>query len=105
MPLAAHHSLFHRPWIWPNFEHFEIVIGFQHEQIGAAQMEFDRIRHVTEIRDQADLDAVRAKAESNRIDGVVRDSKAIDVDIADGEGGPGLKAIEFRSEFAPGDGR
>ena len=46
MALAAHHALLHRPWIRPDFEHFEIVIGFEHQQIRAAQMELDRIRQI-----------------------------------------------------------
>ena len=47
---------------------------------------------------------MRAKAESHRIDGVVRDGKAVDLDVADGERGAGLKAIEFGRVLAPRNG-
>src|ERR1035438_6974320 len=64
-------------------------------------MELDGIRQVAKIRNDTDLDSVRAKAESHRIDGIVRDSKAVDLNIANRESSPGLKAIELGRVLAP----
>ena len=105
VPLATHDALFHRPRIRPYLQHFEIVIGLQYQQIRATQMELNRIRQIAEIGDQPDLDALRAKAKSHRIDGVMRDGKAVDLDVADGERGPGLKTIQLGCVLAPGNGR
>src|SRR5580692_7909914 len=104
MTLAAHHSLLHGPGIRSDFQHFEIVIRFQHQQVRAAQMELDGIRQISQIRYDSDFDALGAEAETYGINGVVGDGKTVDLYVADGEGGSGLKAIEFGREFAPGNG-
>jgi hypothetical protein len=44
------------------------------------------------------------KAEAHRIDGVVRNGEAVDLDIADAKRGPGLETIQARRVFAPGNG-
>ena len=103
MTLAAHHTLLHRPGIWPDFQHLDIVIRFQHQQIGAAQVELDRIGQIPEIGEDADLDALRAKAEAHRIDGIVRHCEAVDIDVADLKSGSSLEAVELRRVLAPGD--
>ena len=54
--------------IRPDLQHVEIVIRFEQQQIGAAQMEADRIGHVAQIGRDAELDALRAQAEPDRID-------------------------------------
>jgi hypothetical protein len=79
------------------------VVRFDQEQIRAAQVHFDGIGQVPEIGRDSDLDALRADAETDRIDGIVRHREAVDVDIADCEPGAGLKAIERRLEFFPID--
>ena len=102
--LAAHDSLLHGPRIRADLEHFEIVVGFQHQQVGATQMKLDGIRQVAEIGNDTDLDSVGTKAESHWINGIVGDGKTVDFDVADGECGAGLKAIELGGVLAPGDG-
>ncbi len=87
--------------IRPHLQHLEIVVRFEHQQIRAAQVKLDRVGHVTEIGHHANLHATRAKAEPHRIDRVVRNREAVDVDIADGERRPGLKAIQLGRELAP----
>ena len=68
-------------------------------------MEFDGFGNVAEIRGDGDFDAFGVEAETDRIDGVVRDTEAIHIDIADGEAGAGLKAFQTRPDFAPIDRR
>src|ERR1035438_3090469 len=65
-------------------------------------MKLDGIRQVAKICNYTDLDSVRAKAESHRIDGIVWDGKTVHLDVADGERGSCLKAIELGRVFAPG---
>jgi len=103
VPSAAHHALLHGPRIRANFEHLGVVVRFDQQQIRAAQVHFDGIGQVAQVRCDSDLDALRANAETDRIDGVVRHGEAIDVDIANREPGTGLKAIERRLEFFPID--
>ena len=69
----------------PDFQHFEIVIGFEQQHVRAAQMEADRIRQIAQIGGDRNLDAFGAERESHRIGGIVRNGEAGDVDIADGE--------------------
>ena len=38
MAAAAHDALFDGPGVRPDAQHFQIVIRFEHQQIGAAQM-------------------------------------------------------------------
>ena len=71
----------------------------------AAQVELDGVGDVAQVRYQAHFDALRAKTEAHRIDGVVRDGKAIDFDIAHAERGARLETIQPRRELAPGNGR
>ncbi len=66
-------------------------------------MDFDRIRQIAEVCRDSDLDSLRANAETDRVDSVVRDGEAVDIDIADCETSTGLKAIERGLEFFPID--
>ena len=61
MPGAAHHALLDVPRIRPHLQHFEIVIRFQHQAIGIAQMNFHQFRQIAEIGDDRYFHAVRAK--------------------------------------------
>ena len=67
-------------------------------------MELDGVGQVAQVGDDADLDALRAKAEADRIDGVVRNGEAVDFDIADREAGAGLKRLDCRERAIPLDG-
>ncbi len=91
MPGAAHDALLDVPGIGADLQHLDIVIGFQHQAIGIAQVLLHQFRHVAEIGDQRELHAARAEGESERVDGVVRNAEGRDFDIADAEsaGRPG----------------
>ena len=58
MPRSAHHSLLDVPRIRPHLQHFEIVIRFQNQKIGFAQMMFHELRQVAKIGDDRDLDSM-----------------------------------------------
>ena len=60
-------------------------------------MKLDRLGHVAQIGGDADLDALRLEAEAHRIDGVVRNAEALDLDIADAKRRARLEGLERRS--------
>ena len=93
VPVAAHHTLFHRPGIRADLQHIEIVVGFEHQDLRTAQMELDGVGKVAKVGHEADFDTLRAETEAYGIDGVVRNREAVDFDIADGKSRPGFTAI------------
>src|SRR6267143_5348499 len=82
---AAEDALLDDPWIRADLEHVEIVIRFENQAIGAAEMDFDKLRHVAEVGDDSHFRAVRTKGESDGISRVVRNSESVDVNVADCE--------------------
>ena len=101
VPPASHYTLFDGPGIGADFEHFEIVVRFEQQQIGAAQMELDGVGDISQIGDQSYFNAMRSETEANRIDGVVWNGEAIDFNVTHTKGCSGLKAIQARREFTP----
>ena len=83
MPGAAHDALLDVPGIGADLEHVEIVIGFEDQEIGFAQMVLHQFGQVAEVGDDGDLRAVRAKGEADGIGGIVRNGEGIDFNIAD----------------------
>ena len=79
---AGEHTLFDDPGVGTDFQHVEIVIGFENQTIGAAEMDFDEFRHVAEIGDDRHFRAVRLESETDGIGSVMRDGKSMDVDVA-----------------------
>ena len=59
------------------------MIRFEQQNLHAAQMNFDRIRHVAEIGRDADLDAFGVETEPDGIDGIMRNGEALHRNIAD----------------------
>ena len=105
MASAGEDALLDDPGIGADFEHVEIVIGFEDEAIGVAQMDFDELRHVAEVGDDGELGAVGAEGESDRVGSVVRNRERVDVDIADGEGLSGLDGFDAAEALAEGVGQ
>jgi len=103
MSPAAHDALLHGPGIRPDLEHLGIVIRFDDQQVRAAQVDLDGVGQVAQIGGQADLDPLRPETKPDWIDGVVRNRKAIDFDIADREGGARLKAFQRGLKIEPID--
>ncbi len=95
---AAHDALLDVPRIRPDFEHFEVVIRFEDEAIGVAQMEFDEFRQIAEVGNDGDFCAVGAERVAHGISGVVRNGEWRNFDVADGEffaGADMLHALKF----------
>ena len=82
---AGEDALFDDPGIRADLEHVEIVIGFEDEAVGLAEMDSDVIGQIAEIGADGDLGAVGAECESDRVGGIVGDGERVDVDVADRE--------------------
>ena len=101
---AAHHTLLDVPGIRTDFQHFEIVIRFENQEIGFAEMEFHDFGHVAEVGDDGDFFAVGAESVADGVGGIVRNRERGDFDIADDElnaGADVFVAVEarFRAVF------
>jgi len=82
VPGAAHHALLDKPWIGPDLEHIEVVVRFEDQKIGFAQMMLHQLRHIAQIGDDSYLRAVATKGVAHRIGCVMRDGEGIDFDVA-----------------------
>lgn len=82
MTCAGEHALLHNPWVRAYFEHVQIVVGFEDEAIGFAEMNFDEFGHIAEVGADGDLGTIGAKGETDGIDGVMRNGEGMNVDIA-----------------------
>jgi hypothetical protein len=92
---AGKNTLLDDPGIRADLEHIEVVIGFEDEAIGFAEVDFDELGHVAEVGADGDLGAIGAKGETDGIDGIVRDGEGVDVDVAD------TKALAWLNGFNP----
>jgi hypothetical protein len=97
---AGENALLDDPGVGADFEHIEIVIGFEDEAIGLAEMDSNVIREVAEISADGDLGAVGTEGESDGVSGVVRDGEGMDVDVADGETLASLDGFYAAEAFA-----
>ena len=102
---AGKDALLDDPRIRADLEHVEIVIGFEDEAIGLAEMDSDVIRKVAEIRADGDLGAVGAEGESDGVGRVVRNRERVNFDVADGEGLAGLDGFYATEALAEGVGK
>ena len=101
MPGAAEDALLDDPRIRSDLEHVQIVIGFQQQTIGVAQMNFHQLRHVAKIGDQRHLRAIGAKREADRVGSVVRNLKGVDIDIANRRSAGRLEWFQLRANASP----
>jgi len=85
VPGARKHALFDDPGIRPDLEHIEIVVRFENQAIGGAQVNLHKCRHVAEIGADGDLRAVGAKSESDGVGRIVRNREGVDIDVTNGE--------------------
>ena len=93
MPVPAHHALLDAPGIGAHFQHVEIVIRFEQQNLHAPQVNPDGIGHISEVRSHADFDAFGMKTETDRVDSVVRDGEALYRDVAQYPAGARLKLL------------
>jgi len=82
---AAHDALLDVPGIRADLEHFEIVIGFEDEEIGVAEMYFDELGKIAEIGDDGNFGVATAAGVADGISGVMGNRERRDFNIADGE--------------------
>src|SRR5271165_2426125 len=90
---AGKHALLDYPGIWPDLQHVQIVIRFEDQTIGFAQMYFDEFRYVAKIGANSDLAAVSAEGEANRVGGVVGNGESVHVNIANRKTLSGLNRL------------
>src|SRR3954468_9945857 len=83
MSEASHQPLFQAPRIWADPEHLEIVIRFQNQHIGSFQVVSDRFRHMSNVRELSDSNAVGKNAECQGLCRIVRNGERCNVRIAD----------------------
>lgn len=96
MAVPADDALLDAPWAARIIlQHFQIMIRFQHEHVGAADAFHDEFRRVSEVREKTDVCAVGAKKKANRIVGVVRHVKRINDDGAQIETSARFKQAEL----------
>ena len=97
---AGKHALLDDPGIRADLEHVEVVIGFEDEAIGFAEVDFDKLGHIAEVGTDGNLGTVGAKGETDGIDGIVRDSESVDVDVADTKALARLNRFNTAEAFA-----
>jgi hypothetical protein len=102
---AGKDALFDDPGIGADLEHVQIVIGFEDEAIGLAEMDANVIRQVAKIGADGDFGAVGAEGESDRIGGVVRDGERVYINVANGEALASLDGFDTAEAFAEGVGQ
>ncbi len=71
---AAEDALLDDPRIRADLEHVEIVIGFENQAIGLAEMYLDELGHVTEVGHDSEFGAVGAEGEGDGIGSIVRNA-------------------------------
>ena len=91
---AGEDTLLDLPGIGAVAEHFEIVIGFDHEEIEVLELGFDVGWDVAEICGEGHADAFGLEDEADRVRGVMRDGEGADGDVADLEGLPCGKVLD-----------
>jgi hypothetical protein len=99
---AGEDALLDDPGIRTDLEHVEIVIGFEDEAIGLAEMDSDVVWKVSEIGADGDFGAVSSECETDRVGGIVGDGEGMDVDVADGEALAGLDGFDAPEALAEG---
>jgi hypothetical protein len=101
---AGQDALLDDPRIGTDLEHVEVVIGFEDEAIGFAEVDFDELGHVAEVGANGHLGAVGAKSETDGIDGIVRNGEGVDVDVADTKALARLNGFNATEALAEGLG-
>lgn len=102
---AAHDALLDVPGIRADFEHFQVVIGFEDEAIGVAKMKFDELGQVAEVSDNGDFCTAGTECIADGIRGVMRNSERRNFDISDGEAFAGTNVLDAVDFFRGGFGK
>ena len=93
MPCAAHDPLLDIPRIWPHFEHFEIVVRFEDQEVGFSQILLHQLGQIAEVGNNHNFYSIRAETVAYRICGIVRNRKGVDFDVSDFKPGAGVNVF------------
>ncbi len=101
MAVAAGDALLETPGASGFLQHFQIMIGFQHEDIGVANALKGEFGGVAEIGQKTDLAAGSAEHEADGIGSIMRNAECFDQDVADLKAAAGAEhaAVEFGLEL------
>ena len=102
---AGEDTLLDDPRIWADFQHIQIVIGFEDQAICFSQMDFDELGHVAEVGADGHLGAVRAECESDGVGSIVRNGEGVYVDIANCEALAGLNGFHASQALGESTGK
>src|SRR5437867_4300872 len=83
VPYPAHYPLLYRPGVRASPQHLDIMVGFNHQHVAAAQMIANVGRDVSEISRDGNFYAFRTKGKSHWIGSIMRDSEWRNRNIAD----------------------
>ena len=83
MASARKYELLDDPRIRADFEHVEVVVGFEDETISFAEVDFDELRHVAEVGANRYFRAIGTKGEADGVGSVVGDGEGMNIYIAD----------------------
>ena len=100
MAVAAGDALFEAPGAAGFLQHFQVVIGFEEQDIGGANALEDGFGGVAEVRQNTDFSGGGVQEEADGVGGVVRDVKGVHVDVADIETGAGFEDAAFKFRAA-----
>jgi hypothetical protein len=98
--VAAEDALLERPGTARAvLEHFDVVIGFEHEDVGQTDAFEDEFGDVAEVGDETNVAGAGVEHEADRVLGIVRDGKGLDADVADFEGGAAFEEAPVNFGF------
>src|SRR5262245_4408453 len=72
MAVTSHESLLQVPWIWPDSQHFKVVIGLQNQHMRSTQLMSDIVRHVADVGQLRDLHSAAIDAERDWLGRIMR---------------------------------
>ena len=76
-------------------EHFDIVIGFQDQDVRGAHALDDQFGHVAEVGDEPQVAGGRAQQKTNRVLGIVRNGKSFHEQVVQFKAVAGLEQSPF----------
>ena len=97
---AGKDALLDDPGIGADLEHVEVVIGFENEAIGFAEVHAHVVGQIAEVGADGNFCSIGAKGEGHGIGGIVRDRKRVHIDIANDEALPGVDGFDAAKTFA-----
>jgi len=99
-------ALLDRPRIRAVSQHFEVVVGLQHDEVAAAELGLHIGRHVAKIGGDGQANSLGGEDEADRVGCVMGDGEWADAEVADRERLAGAEVLDGRELCrVGGDGR